>query len=567
MDTFLSDLLSTKRGNVILCTMLLLFRVWNGLWLVRTSFNPDEYWQGPEIGHRMSFGYGWETWEWKAKIRGYSHPALYAIGYELARRFGGDDSYVTLVAPRLVQAAIATAGDVGSYAFARRLFPGDRRKAMYAVLCGIINWFMLYAVTRTYSSSVEAGMTVLALAYWYDDRDDPSRRRRSRRKALCLVATAVVVRPTAVMFWITPILLRFAAHAMSRDGRRVRAYLIDVLVVATGAVVASCTIDRVFYGTWTFVPWNFVRFNVLEGGSAAYGSQPWHFYVTQALPAVVGTMLPLLVLGTYRYGNRSARTREPILASIGLILSLSFISHKEMRFLLPVMYVFMTFIGAYLSDILHDSNDDDPDAVRRKKRTRRRRRRSAGCCCGCSPHVPVLGTLLATNGLAALYLCQVHQRAPLDVMAYFRGRSEEDVRSILFLTSCHATPYYSHLHRDLPMRFLDCSPPAYRDVVTSQRPRTAFWLHASPSSSDNWSEVEMFSHDPSTYASFLLGRDDANQLPSHIVTESFRADPIYDDVLRDLAYVPSQKFFHSHIAGDRDAEAHTADLIVYERPV
>lgn len=33
-----------------------------------------------------------------------------------------------------------------------------------------------------------------------------------------------------------------------------------------------------------------------------------------------------------------------------------------------------------------------------------------------------------------------------------------NVRNILFLTPCHATPYYSTLHRNLPMRFLDCTP-------------------------------------------------------------------------------------------------------------
>jgi phosphatidylinositol glycan class B len=30
---------------------------------------------------------------------------------------------------------------------------------------------------------------------------------------------------------------------------------------------------------------------------------------------------------------------------------------------------------------------------------------------------------------------------------------------VLFLTPCHATPYYSHVHRNVSMRFLDCSPP------------------------------------------------------------------------------------------------------------
>jgi len=33
-----------------------------------------------------------------------------------------------------------------------------------------------------------------------------------------------------------------------------------------------------------------------------------------------------------------------------------------------------------------------------------------------------------------------------------------EVRSVLFLTPCHATPYYSALHQNVPMRFLDCTP-------------------------------------------------------------------------------------------------------------
>jgi len=36
----------------------------------------------------------------------------------------------------------------------------------------------------------------------------------------------------------------------------------------------------------------------------------------------------------------------------------------------------------------------------------------------------------------------------------YKGR----VKSILFLMPCHSTPYYSTLHRNIPMQFLDCTP-------------------------------------------------------------------------------------------------------------
>jgi len=37
-------------------------------------------------------------------------------------------------------------------------------------------------------------------------------------------------------------------------------------------------------------------------------------------------------------------------------------------------------------------------------------------------------------------------------------RHDGSVRSVLFLTECHHTPYYSVVHKNIPMRFPDCSP-------------------------------------------------------------------------------------------------------------
>lgn len=51
------------------------------------------------------------------------------------------------------------------------------------------------------------------------------------------------------------------------------------------------------------------------------------------------------------------------------------------------------------------------------------------------------------------------QRGPEDVMNHLAKEAfQGKVKSILFLTPCHATPYYSMLHRNLPMQFLDCTP-------------------------------------------------------------------------------------------------------------
>jgi hypothetical protein len=51
----------------------------------------------------------------------------------------------------------------------------------------------------------------------------------------------------------------------------------------------------------------------------------------------------------------------------------------------------------------------------------------------------------------------LHQRAPIAVMDHLRNKIETN-DSILFLTPCHSTPYYSYLHKNINMTFLTCEP-------------------------------------------------------------------------------------------------------------
>ena len=45
------------------------------------------------------------------------------------------------------------------------------------------------------------------------------------------------------------------------------------------------------------MPWEFAKFNLLQDGSALYGSHPWHWNFTQGVPTVTMTFLPLALLG------------------------------------------------------------------------------------------------------------------------------------------------------------------------------------------------------------------------------------------------------------------------------
>ena len=85
------------------------FRLLSCLILARDYDYPDEYWQGHEIAHHISFGYGFKTWEWTINdkpIRSYLFPLLLSSSYELLKLLGLDNTDLILYAPRMFQVLV-----------------------------------------------------------------------------------------------------------------------------------------------------------------------------------------------------------------------------------------------------------------------------------------------------------------------------------------------------------------------------------------------------------------------------------------------------------------------------
>ena len=59
-------------------------------------------------------------------------------------------------------------------------------------------------------------------------------------------------------------------------------------------------------------------------------------------------------------------------------------------------------------------------------------------------------------------------RGQVDVMHYLGHEAQlQPSMRVLFLTPCHATPWFSHVHANISMDFLDCSPPGADSVCLS----------------------------------------------------------------------------------------------------
>nr|XP_008123107.1 PREDICTED: GPI mannosyltransferase 3 [Anolis carolinensis] len=269
-----------------------------------------------------------------------------------------------------------------------------------------------------------------------------------------------------------------------------------------------------FYGKWVVVQLNFLRFNVLTGGGSFYGSHAWHWYWTQGLPAILGPHLPLFLLGCLR-----APRRAPHRLLLALILwtvgAYSALSHKEFRFLLPVLPLAMLFCGRALHGL-------------------RKGRRAVSA-----------GALLASNALLALYLGLVHQRGTLDLMAHLRGlcpppspsppqqQQQRGPPSVLMLMPCHSTPFYSHIHCPLQMRFLQC-PPDLDGRADYQDEADAFYAAPLPWLQREFGTANASSTPPPTHLALFRG------LQKEI-----------GPFLRAHGYKHRAAFFHTHLPQGR----------------
>ncbi|CAM8942477.1 unnamed protein product [Rhodiola kirilowii] len=502
-------LLSSTKRVFMLC---LVVRVVNSL-LVQTYFNPDEHWQALEVAHRVIFGYGHLTWEWKRGLRSYLHPLVFATLYKLLCFCHLDTPWFMARAPRLLQSLFCAVGDLYIYRFSYVLFGHEASR--WALFSQLTNWFMFFCFTRTLSNSLETVLTLMSLFYWPCLRADSSKLQSvSRTWALSLAALACAVRPTSAVIWLyVGILEVFLTHD------RLRFIFLETIPIGALVLILASVLDRLFYGSWVLVPLNFLKFNFLSSGGDYYGTHVWHWYFTQGFSAMLFTFLPFSVTGIFQ--SKYWKLSGLIAWVLGLY---SVLGHKEFRFVLPVLPIALLFSGYSLAALgLNYSQRNRNQSSKDRK--------------GSSPKLKLAVLfLLVTNIPMALYMSLIHQRGTEDVMNYLsREAIEGRVQSVLFLMPCHATPYYSMLHHNLPMRFLDCTPSEDKGTLD---------------------ESDCFLADPVGFTSQYFKN---MSLPSHIVLFESEEKQM-TEFLKSRSYSEIKRFFHAHFKVDRDLQA---SVVVY----
>jgi len=573
-----SRLLSSQKTLLL---GLLAFRMLNCL-MIHTSFVPDEYWQSLEVAHRMAFGYGYQTWEWRYGLRSYVYPAFIATIYRLLALLHLDTRILLIKLPQLMSAAFWALGDLYLYKMSRRLAGG--RVALWTLLCTLCSWFAFYAGPRTLSNSIETVLTSIGLYYY----PWPNTARKAHWKYISIVGLAVALRPTAAIVWSPLCLYHFYTY-------RQKAGSLCILFSVIGFFTFSLTsiVDRLFYGSWVNVHYNFLEFNVLHNMGSFYGAHPWYWYLVQGFEAIMGPHIFPFIMGAIHGMSR------PLLAVITWTLAVySMLTHKEFRFIFPILPMAMHVCGMYLNyatdaetdveeedDVNQDADVEDvkpswsgdldssadlrpngdsrtggdtgtegdiEDEESNDERVQQARHDVAAADRARMRWraIVVAWMMVAVNLPIALYTSLLHQRGTIDIMRHIadevtQGLSHGHDINVMFLMPCHSTPYYSHLHQNVSLRFLTCEPNLgqanYQDEADVFYRDPLGWLH---------SEYQGNATDSRNGAAGMEGSGLSLKLPSHLVMFNELAVHI-SEFLKRHKYRECTRLFHTHVPEGR----------------
>ncbi|KKZ66620.1 hypothetical protein EMCG_00183 [[Emmonsia] crescens] len=443
---------SSTPQNILL--FLVAFRALNAL-CVRTFFQPDEFFQSLEPAWQIAFGRdsgAWITWEWRHELRSSIHPYLFGAVYFISNLISDylsisplNRANLLLAAPKLTQALFAAVGDFYTWKLAGKVYGNYSYEAWGALALTVLSPWQWFCSTRTLSNCLETSLTIVALYLW--PWEWPSESSSPQRTGTS--CESVRNKP--------------ATQRYTQSGFR------------SVVLSISTLLDRAYYGSWTFPPFKFLYYNIAQSIAIFYGRNDWHYYISQGYPLLLTTALPFSLIGLFQalFAKQRSFTRQQNSIKFQLAAActfmpavLSLVSHKEVRFIYPLLPSLIILssrplVKFFLPAISSRSPSNSPRRL-------------------------LLIFLFLVNVYIAYYTTFSHASGIVNVMDYLRTQYDSHylgeaptklgsqarvssssssslmpaVMTVGFLMPCHSTPWRSHLiFPGIQAWALSCEPP------------------------------------------------------------------------------------------------------------
>jgi len=300
-----------------------------------TAFNSHGFFHGDEHFQIVEFaGLKLGThaphelvWEFDEKIRPTLQPSICFVLLSLFDTIGIADPYTQMFLLRLMTALFAVFV-ITRLIKATEGHIEDRLKIPYYLLSFFL-WFIPFISVRFSSETLSALFFVLALTLVLKKLDKPS----AYFKVGLLLGVSFLFR-----FQIAFAIVGLGLWLLLIN----RSKLKDILLLTLAfliVVMLGTAIDCWFYSELVFTPWNYIKVNIIEGVAATFSTSPWHYYMEKLVTypsAFIGIPLALSIVLVLIAKPKSVVLWCIVFFTVGH----SIFSHKEERFLFPLVYLF-----------------------------------------------------------------------------------------------------------------------------------------------------------------------------------------------------------------------------------
>ena len=169
-----------------------------------------------------------------------------------------------------------------------------------------------------------------------------------------LVVAAVFFRCDVVVLLVPVLFMDLGLHVKREGcalGHRLGTWMWNMLVAGAvagfGSLAVTVVVDSFFWRRWLWPEFDVFFYNAVENKSSNWGTEPWHWYFTSALPRSCLAAYPLalaspLLLAFLDRGGRGAAPSAPprfetavcvLVPALAFISLYSLLPHKELRFI------------------------------------------------------------------------------------------------------------------------------------------------------------------------------------------------------------------------------------------
>ncbi|ATH06740.1 hypothetical protein BIY24_01930 [Halobacteriovorax marinus] len=280
-------------------------------------------------------------WEFQQQIRPWFQVFVYFLIYKPLSLIGIESPFIFSFSFRLFTSLFGLFALTRLLPLIKEWIKGERYQNLTWALLNL-SWFVPYIQVRTSSESFGISFFLWGMSTFLLAISNKKDLFKAGLLSGMLFGLSYLSR-SPMAFMVAS--LWFWALFINRSSYKV---LISSALSILAIIVLGIFFDYWGYGGWTFSTWNYFKANFIDDALSSFGVHPWWWYfrlsINRGIPIV---SLPLIAATLWGWWYLR---RHPLTwISLSLFAFHSYVGHKELRFIYPVIILTPIFLGLFIS--------------------------------------------------------------------------------------------------------------------------------------------------------------------------------------------------------------------------